>query len=232
MIIGMSLKRTVALSLTGVLTAIVTALTAGGAATAAEPLPDFDFSDCPALPTGADPAQWRCEVLVSTGTLSFGNLSDVPLEPMRLTFAERWTGGPYEQEFGALRSEPTPLPGLPGTSLRFRYGGYSDFQSNDERKGEIDLVAALEGPFLPRGCAIGTQADPIHSVLQQPGPTEVVSSDPLVLRFDSIDEQLAMPAVSGCGPWRGLLDHRLGLPSASGENVLEQQTYVAIRHYG
>ncbi|WP_369785200.1 hypothetical protein [Saccharomonospora xinjiangensis] len=229
MIIGMSFTRTVALSLAGVVTTLAALATP---ATAAEPPAEFDFSDCPELPSGADPAQWRCEVLVSTATLSFGALDDVHVRPMRLTFAERWTGGPYEQEFGALRSEPTPLPGLPATTVSFRYGGYSDFQSDDERKGEIDLVAALDGPLLPRDCAIGTQADPIHSVLKQTGPTEVVSNDPLVLRFATIDDQLAMPAVSGCGPWRRMLDHRLGLPSASGDNVLEQETYVAIRHYG
>ncbi|PXY38557.1 hypothetical protein [Prauserella flavalba] len=102
-----------------------------------------------------------------------------------------------------MRSEPTRLPGLPGVSLRLRYAGYSDFQSNDERKGEIDLAASLEGRFLPRDCSIGTNTDPIHSVLQQPGLTEVVP----------------------------LLDHRLGLPAPSGGSVLEQRTYVGIRPY-
>ncbi|WP_231642457.1 hypothetical protein [Saccharomonospora sp. NB11] len=85
----------------------------------------------------------------------------------------------------------------------------------DERKGEIGLVAALDGPLLPRDCAIGTQDAPIDG--------------PVVLRFQSIDDRLAMPAVSGRGPSTGPLDHRL---STSGDNVLQQETYAGIRYYG
>lgn len=33
----------------------------------------FDFADCPTIPEGADPAQWRCEVLMSSGTIKFGH---------------------------------------------------------------------------------------------------------------------------------------------------------------
>jgi hypothetical protein len=223
--------RTATIALTATITAIATTLITAQPAQAAEPLPEFDFSDCPTLPVGADPAEWRCEVLISTDTLSFGRLSDVQLAPMRLTFAERPTGGPYAQVFGALRSGPNQLPGLRGVTLILRYAGYSDFQSNDERKGEIDLTASLQGRLLPRDCSIGTESDPIHLVLQQPNPTEVVSTDPLVLRFATVDAQLEMPAVSDCGPWTQLLDHRLGLPSPNGRNLLEQDTYVALRSY-
>ncbi|MGW9310182.1 hypothetical protein ACWGPQ_19490 [Saccharomonospora azurea] len=102
-------------------------------------------------------------------------------------------------------------------------------QPDDEREGEIGLVAALDGPLLPRDCAIGTQDAPSHSVLRQPNPTEVISVNPLVLRFQSIDDRLVMPAVSGRGPSTGPLDHRL---STSGDNVLQQETYAGIRYYG
>jgi hypothetical protein len=192
---------------------------------------EFDFADCPAIPAGADPARWRCEVLVSQGTVSFGDIRDLRLGTMRLTFAEGELDGRYAQVFGALRSRPAPVPGTPGVSISLRYGGYSDFQSNDRRKGEIDLAATLRGPLLPRRCTIGDERNPIHSVIQQVGDTEVVNQDPLTLRFASIDAQLALPAASECGHRTRLLNHRLGLPSPSGANVLTQTTYVRLRPY-
>src|SRR5262245_13625862 len=73
--------------------------------------PTFDFSDCPAIPAGADPAQWRCEVLESTGTVRIGKLGELPGGAMRLTFAEGQLDGKYAQVFGALRSEPIRVPG-------------------------------------------------------------------------------------------------------------------------
>jgi hypothetical protein len=192
---------------------------------------EFDFADCPAIPAGADPAQWRCEVLVSQGTVSFGHVRDLRLGAMRLTFAEGRLNGQYAQVFGALHSKPVPVPRTPGVSISLRYAGFSDFQSNDQRKGEIDLAATLSGRLLPRDCTIGDDRNPIHSVIKQVGDTEVVSQDPLTLRFSSIDDQLALPAASGCGHWTRLLNHRLGLPSPSGANVLTQTTLVRLRSY-
>ncbi|UQS27055.1 hypothetical protein L1857_31775 [Amycolatopsis thermalba] len=185
------------------------------------------FADCPALPAGADPGQWRCEVLDSTATMSFGDVRDLPLGPMRLTFAEGQLNGRYAQVFGALRSEPVAVPGLPHATVRFGYGGHSDFLSNDQRKGEIDLVAEFDAPYLPRDCATGV----IHSVLQADGPTEVVSTDPLTLRFATHDDTLAVPGTRNCGPLGRVVDHRLGLPAASGTNSYTQTTTVRLRDY-
>ncbi|MFJ8817115.1 hypothetical protein [Amycolatopsis thermoflava] len=185
------------------------------------------FADCPALPAGADASQWRCEVLDSTATMSFGDVRDLPLGPMRLTFAEGQLDGRYAQVFGALRSEPVAVPGLPRATVRFGYGGHSDFQSNDERKGEIDLVAEFDAPYLPRDCATGV----IHSVLRADGPTEVVSTDPLTLKFATYDHELAVPATENCGPLGRVVDHRLGLPAASGTNSYAQTTTVRLRDY-
>jgi hypothetical protein len=188
------------------------------------PPAQFDFSDCPSLPAAANPAEWRCEVLVSQAKMSFGRVDDLNLGTMRLTFAEGTLDGEYAQVFGALRDEPTRLPSLPGTSIRLRYAGYSDFHSNDQRNGEIDLTASFESPLLRPECA----STPIHSVLQADGPTEVVSADPLTLKFSTTDDQLTLPAATGCGIFGPALDHRLGLPSAGS---YEQTTYVRLRSY-
>ncbi|WP_158892443.1 hypothetical protein [Amycolatopsis anabasis] len=202
-------------------------------ASAAEPVPAFDFADCPkTLPAGADPAKWRCEVLISDGTLSFGTVRDLRLNRMRLTFAEGRLNGEYAQVFGALRAEPTRVPGTFGGTLELRYAGYSDFQSNDQRKGEIDLKGSLRGPLLARGCAIGGDDDPIHSVIQQVGGLETHPDDPSVHVFHTVDRQLNIPSARGCGPLTRPLNHRLGLPSPSGTNVLTQTTYVKLRSYG
>ncbi|SFP33196.1 hypothetical protein SAMN05421810_102286 [Amycolatopsis arida] len=209
---------------------MASALALTAAPAAASPLPEFDFTDCPTLPAGADPARWRCEVLVSTGTLRISR-REVPLRAMRLTFAEGRLDGRYAQVFGSLVAEPSPVPWLPGVTLRPRYAGHSDFESNDERKGEIDLAFTVRGPLPGASCAIGSEVEPVHSEIQQVGETELLSPDPPVLRFRSVDERLALPATTGCGPLARLLDHRLGLPSPSGRNSLRQVTLVGLRPY-
>jgi hypothetical protein len=207
-----------------VIIALAAAATLALAATPAVAGTDPTFADCPALPAGAVAGQWRCEVLTSQATLSFGHVRDLHLNTMRMTFAEGRLDGGYAQEFGALRSAPTRLPGVPATTLRFRYGGYSDFHSTGERKGAIELVAELNGPLVPRNCRIG----PIHSVLLADGPTEVISTEPEILRFSTIDDELAFPRATGCGPLANLL---LGLPAPADTNSYHQTSQVRLLPY-
>lgn len=143
-------KRHLRRSIVVVLAAAAIIAAGISAPAAAQTHPDFDFADCPAIPAGADPGLWRCEVLVSTGTLSFGRVRDLALREMRLTFAEGTLNGRFAQVFGSLKAQPTPLPGAPRMSIQLRYAGYSDFESNDERKGEFDLAATVRGRLLPR----------------------------------------------------------------------------------
>jgi hypothetical protein len=93
------------------------ALTAIPGTATAEPIPTFDFSDCPALPAGAGPARWRCEAFVSQGALSFGKVRGLPLYEMRMTFAEAGLNGEFTQVFGTLRSVPTRIPGTPHSTI-------------------------------------------------------------------------------------------------------------------
>jgi hypothetical protein len=189
-------------------TALGTTLALAPAATADE-LPKFDFSDCPAPPANADPGTWRCEAFVSQGELTIGG-REIPLGEMRLTFSEGRVGGRYAQVFGALRHAPARVPGLAGTTLELRYGGYSDFQSNDERRGELDVYAVLRhhDPAIP--------------------PT-VLSQTPPTFHFGVVDPDLALPATHGCGALGKVVDRRLGLPSPSGQNTFHQTTYVQYR---
>ena len=211
---------------------------------AAEPLPAFDFADCPALPAGADPAQWRCEVLMSSGTISFGDLAEQPTGAMRLTFAEGYLDGKFAQVFGALRAEPTRVPGglfgLPRTGdqnplsrldMRIEYAGFADFLSDGDRMGEQHLKIRLISKLLPRTCTIGDNADPIvFKPVRTSGP-DTISADPPVLRFTIEDTAFAVPGARGCGVLDSLVNRRFGLPAPAGENTIRLTTLVGLRDY-
>jgi hypothetical protein len=201
-----------------------------GPATAEPAVPDFDFADCPALPDGADPAGWRCEVMIADGVIDVGRLRGQSLGRMRLTFAEGRLDGEYAQVFGALRTTPQPLPHGAGT-VRVSYGGYSDFHSNDERFGEIHLRLRLGGPALPRDCAVGAPDDPIRFLVQVEGPPQDLPGDPPVRKITVTEDVFAAPATSGCGRLGPVADRLLGLPSPSGANALTMTAYVAMRDY-
>ena len=197
------------------------ALTPGLAS--ADELPAFDFSGCPAPPPNADPGTWRCEAFVSQGKLTIHD-REIPLGEMRLTFSEGRVNGQYAQVFGALRHAPVTVPDLAGTTLELHYGGYSDFQSNDARRGELDVSATLRHPLLRKDCALGV----LHTVVHDDPavPPTVLSKTPPTMHFGVVDPDLALPATHGCGPLGKLVDRKLGLPSPSGENTFQLTTYV------
>ncbi|MEU3764627.1 hypothetical protein AB0E55_06150 [Amycolatopsis keratiniphila] len=193
-------------------------------------LPDFDFSACPSPPADADPGTWRCEAFVAQGVLTIGDRA-IPLGEMRLTFSEGKVDGKYAQVFGELRHAPARIRGTFGAAIQLKYGGYSDFQSDDERRGELDLYAALRHPLLPKECTIGTLGAPLHSVVKDDPavPFEVISQNPTTVKFGVVDSQLALPGTSGCGPLTRVADEVLGLPSASGKNTFTMATYVQFK---
>ncbi|MDX3457477.1 hypothetical protein PV396_36915 [Streptomyces sp. ME02-8801-2C] len=213
------------------------AVPAHGAERAAD-LPEFDFSACPSveeLPTGADPGTWRCEVMHATGHLRMGAIDEPLTEPMKITFAEGRVDGEFDQVFGEMTAAPIRAGGTPLT-LTPQYGGYSDFLSDDTRRGEFDIkfsIGLAHGlPALPSsGCSVGGDADAVHLVLKDTDPTRVISRDPLVVAFGAQDAEFAAPGTSGCGPLRRALDRALGLPSAAGANAFTMDVTVAIRSY-
>ncbi|GAB3133506.1 hypothetical protein GCM10027258_02760 [Amycolatopsis stemonae] len=207
----------------GAVAVTVTALGITSGTASADTLPTFDFTDCPAPPANADPGTWRCEAFVSQGKITIHD-QEIPLGEIRLTFSEGRVNGQYAQVFGTLRHAPVRVPGLAGTTLQLRYGGYSDFQSNDERRGELDVYAVLHHPLLRKDCRIGV----LHTVVHDDPavPPTVISKTPTTVHFGVVDTTLAVPATTGCGPLGKVADRRLGLPSPSGENAFHQTTYV------
>ena len=221
-------KRLVGLGLVA-----VALMGAGVVPAVADPLPAFDFADCPAIPAGADPAQWRCEVLVSHGTVRIGRLPELTIPRIRTTFAEGRLNGEYAQVFGALRADPVRVPGsVVPVAMRLEYAGFADFLSVGDRMGELRLKLAVRSPALPRQCTIGSDRDPIVFKPVRTAPTEVVSPEPLVLRFSMRDNEFAVPGADGCGPLTRLVERWAGVPAAAGTNTLALTTYVRIRGYG
>jgi hypothetical protein len=207
-------------------------------AASAEPVPVFDFSECPTIPAGADPAQWRCEVLISHGTVRLGRLPELPIARIKTTFAEGQLGGKYAQVFGALHADSIRVPGgllgvdtrnpLLRLDVRLEYAGYSDFFSVGDRMGEQHLKLRVISPLLPRTCTIGTDQDPIKfRPLRTEGPT-IISENPRVMRFGMRDNEFSVPRAYGCGPLRQLVERRFGVPAATG-NELRLTTYVSVR---
>ncbi|MFS8201845.1 hypothetical protein ACLVWQ_24510 [Streptomyces sp. CWNU-52B] len=195
---------------------------------------DRGFQDCPALselPQGVDPAEWRCEAMTAVGHLRLGR-ADVPIErPLAITFAEGRVDGEFHQVFGAMTATPLRVRGTP-LSITPRYGGYSDFQSNDERRGELDLTFGISGAGVPPGCSMGSMADPVHLVLKETDPPRVVTSDPLVVAFGVEDNRFEVPKTSGCGRLGLTLHEMLRLPSPAGVNSISLDARVAMRSYG
>ncbi|KOG41356.1 hypothetical protein ADK74_22510 [Streptomyces decoyicus] len=213
------------------------AVPAHGAERAAD-LPEFNFSACPTvdeLPAGADPGTWRCEVMHATGHLRMGAIDEPLTEPMKITFAEGRVDGEFRQVFGEMTAAPIRAGGTPLT-LTPQYGGYSDFLSDETRRGEFDIKFAIGSAhgLLARsssGCSVGSDEDAVHLVLKDTDPTRVISRDPLVVAFGAQDAEFAAPGASGCGPLSRALDRALGLPSAAGANAFNMDVTVAIRSY-
>ncbi|CAO0828108.1 hypothetical protein SMICM17S_04789 [Streptomyces microflavus] len=161
--------------------ALLAGLTLGTApahgAERAPALPEFDFSACPTadeLPAGADPGTWRCEVMHATGHLRLGAIDEPLTEPMKITFAEGRVDGEFRQVFGRMTAAPIRVGGTPLT-LTPQYGGYSDFLSDDTRRGEFDIKFALgRAHGLPAGpssgCSVGSDEEAVHLVLKDTDP--------------------------------------------------------------
>lgn len=234
----------VALASTALIGASMTQAVSAAPAPAHDPVPTFDFADCPTIPANADPSLWRCEELASSGTIAFGRLAEQHTGAMRLTFAEGQLDGQFAQVFGALRAEPTRVPGgllgIPGTdernpllrmNMRIEYAGYANFLSDGDRMGEQHLKIRLISKLLPDTCTIGSDQDPIKfEPIRTSGP-DVISTNPPVLRFTIEDTEFAVPTAHGCGGLNRLVNRRFGLPAPSGANAITLTTLVGLKSY-
>jgi len=199
-------------------------------------VPTFDYSDCPQLPAGVDPAKWRCEVLVGEGTATIGGAA-VPFDFTRVTHAEGpMPDGTPGQVFGGFRAARLPVPGRqsgdgrgPKLWIQPHLTVAPDFYS---QTGAMSLTFQLTGPRLGDHCTIGTTAAPVQvAAARVPGTAQWLSQDPPVIAFDVLDQTFSTPKVSGCGQATGELNRRFGLPSPSGSNQLSGSALYSFKTY-
>ncbi|WP_228563046.1 hypothetical protein [Catenulispora rubra] len=200
------------------------------------PVPTFDFRDCPQLPTGVDPAKWRCEVLVAQGTATVGGAT-LPFDFTAVTHAEGpLPDGTPGQVFGGFRAARLPAPGRqsgdghgPKLWMQPHLTTVPDFYS---QSGAMTLTFQLTGPHLGEHCSIGTTAAPVQvAAARVPGSTQWLSQNPPIITFQVLDQTLAVPEVSGCGRATEELNRRFGLPSPSGANRLSGTAFYSFKTY-
>ncbi|MGY4961704.1 hypothetical protein [Streptomyces sp. 900105245] len=220
-------RATAAATAAGVAALAAVAVGAPGvahAAPVAAATPATDFSDCPALPDGVDPARWKCEVHTAAPRLTMGEVT-VTLAPITMTHAEGpLPDGGNGQVWGAMHGAPTAVPGVRDLAIRPEYGGRSDFYT-----GEFSLRFRLLGPLLTKGCTVGA-GEPVDFRLKRSGPSTWVSQDPPVIEFSAYDDTFSAPAAEHCGPLTGALNRRLGLPAAEG-NLMSYDASYTFRTY-
>ncbi|MFH8572783.1 hypothetical protein [Streptomyces sp. NPDC017993] len=162
---------------------------------------------------------------------------DVPaLAPMTATNAEGpMPDGSRGQVFGGLRAGEADAAAIPapfdGLRVRPQYAGFSDFYSDGVHRGAIDMTFRLTHPLLGKHCTLGADSDPVKFRLIQDGATEWVSKEPPIVRFAVHDTTFAAPRAHNCGPLGRLLDKRLHLPAASGENGIRATASYTFRSY-
>jgi hypothetical protein len=210
-------RTTIALALAGV--ALSTVALAPSAASAA--VPAFAFDECPALPAGADPAKWRCEEMHATGSVRLGKVT-LPVT-LKATHAEGRLAGDTQTRFifGTLRSAPVPVPGgllgrgypiIPAKAA-LEYAGHIDFLAGPPMAEILHLRYRVDSPLTRKGCTVGTDEDPLVIVGTIVGDRVPDPDDPRVLTFRVEDDEFAVPAARGCGPFGALVGHRFGLPA-------------------
>jgi len=208
----------------------------GPAGTTTPAVPTFDFRDCPRLPTGVDPAKWRCEVLVAQGSATIGGAT-LPFDFTAVTHAEGpLPDGTPGQVFGGFRAARLPVPGRqsgdghgPKLWTQPRLTAAPDFYS---QSGAMSLTFQFTGPRLGEHCSIGTAAAPVQvAAARVPGTTQWLSQNPPIITFQVLDQTLAVPEVSGCGRAAGELDRRFALPSPSGANRLSGTAFYSFKTY-
>lgn len=223
-------------ALTAATVAMPVAAGAATAPTGSTAVPAFDYSDCPQLPAGADPAKWRCEVLVAEGTATIGGAT-LPFDFTAVTHAEGpMPDGTPGQVFGGFRAARLPVAGRqsgdgrgPKLWMQPHLTVAPDFYS---QTGAMSLTFQLTGPRLGDHCSIGTDAAPVQvAAARIPGTTQWLSQDPPIITFQVLDQTLAVPEVSGCGRAAEQLNRRFGLPSPSGANRLTGTAFYSFKTY-
>ncbi|MEU9021590.1 hypothetical protein [Actinomadura sp. NPDC048394] len=220
----------------------------------AETVPAFSFAKCPALPSGADPTWWNCNVAIITGgQFKLGRLDQAITSPITLTYAVGFDPVTLEQKVivGGFQADKMLVrPGIFGDPIftavyaKPEYAGFMDLQNGDVL---LNLKVKVINPNLGPYCSIGSNGDPIklHLIFGTTSPpppnrpisgsTPVdVSADPPVFKATMVDNSFAVPGSSGCGlggTLNWVVNSQAGVPSAAGNNTAVFNQYVSYKPY-
>lgn len=150
---------------------------------------------------------------------------------------------------GGLLGIEYPIPGNTVTGIAQLAGPTSalGFALGDPSTVSIPIKLKLDNPILGSNCYIGSNSNPVRLNLTtgttNPPPPNVPISGSLgsgsfsgnvltVLGGLDVDNAFAIPGASGCGLGLGLvdalIDAKLKLPSAAGNNTMKVENNVAI----
>ncbi|GAA2306899.1 hypothetical protein GCM10010402_78180 [Actinomadura luteofluorescens] len=250
-------KRLAVLSLSaGLAAAALAAAPAASARTAPKPSAraaadgppaTLDLSDCPdVLPVGADPANWYCNVLVTSGgSMKIGKIDQQITAPMRITMLAGYDPktGAEISKFVKMRSAAMSVAGgalgIPGTEsvplfalkVKPQYAGKIDLDIPN-RKTRLALKLKLVNQLLGDTCYVGSNAAPITLDLDLKEITGALGPDGTFwVKINSTDDTFAVPKTNGCGFAAPIADLRGGLPSASGANHAQLISYFGGKGY-
>lgn len=227
-------------------------------AQAEEPeVPAFAFdADCPELPEPA-PYYALCQImLIKGGSMKLGGMEQEITQPLKIVIYGSIDGPDDESTFEVVKLEGGPLTvpggitGLLGYPIRAieewpivkvavqprALGGFS--MNLDTEVATLDMKIDVRNDLVGGSCSIGTEERPLKLNLAlndfaQAGMGEGGGrfGPYLVMHANAVDSTFAAPATSGCGLIGPLIDVLTGLPSASGTNHAEFDTYVALANY-
>ncbi|QKG27083.1 hypothetical protein [Actinomadura verrucosospora] len=223
-------------------------------ALASDPVPTFDYSNCPKLPSGADRSDWSCFVaVVTSGEFKVGKFDQQLTSPITITFAQGFDAdGNTSTIFGKLQaSKMLVRPGIFGDPILTAVyakpvyvGGFAIDNYNIDMKLKINLT----NPFLGGTCTIGSDSSPIdlHLITGTTNPPppngpisgsapQVVSLDPYVLKLTNVDNSFAVGHATGCllnfGLVNAIVDSQAGVPAAAGQNTMIYNEYASYKSY-
>jgi hypothetical protein len=254
-----SLKRAARLTapLAGLATALTMVAAPAAPALADDPIPTFDFADCPTLPAGADPNASLCfNAVVTSGSMVLGKFTQSIDKPVKMTFADAYLPETREHKiiFGKLRSEKMlVMPGIFGDPIftavyaKPEYAGGFEFKNFQVK---MNMKIRLTNPFIGGNCLIGSDSDPIRLDLitgttnPPPPNTPITGKAPVIIGSDGttvtrslghVDNSFSVPGARGCALDLGLVNEivnsQAGVPSAAGKNAMVFNEYVGYRKY-
>jgi hypothetical protein len=155
---------------------------------------------------------------------------------------------------GGLLGIDFPIPGNAVTGTAQLAGPASAIRLSigfEESTVSVPVKLKLDNPILGSHCFIGTNSNPVHINLttgttSPPPPNRPISGDLGTVSFEgnvvktsgsvSVDNSFSIPGASGCGIGLGLVNAlvnaKLKLPSAGGNNAMIVENDVAIELFG